>query len=170
MNYYQDYNKFVKMNVEKVETLGFKNGFKFDDFKKGETVYYFDSPAPAREPELKEGKVKKIVKAKNAEGKDCIRQIEVENGPNGIRSFHSHYQFANHIFKKVAEEAPAKTTLDVLVEEASAALFDGETLIVERAMSVKNPKVKELLAEGWVWVGKEWNAAKNMYLATLVRG
>jgi len=162
MNYYQEYNKYVKMNVEKVEAQGFKNGFKFDDYKKGETVYYFESTAPAIEPELKEGKVKKIVKAKNAEGKDCIRQIEVENGSNSIRSFHSHYQFANHIFKKVVEEVAEESPVVEAAEQ-------GETLIVERAMSVKNPRVKELLDEGWVWVGKEWNAAKNMYLATLER-
>lgn len=44
-----------------------------------------------------------------------------------------------------------------------------EMMIVERAMSVKNPTVKKYLAEGWEWGGKEWNAEKNMYLATLIK-
>ena len=161
MNYYQEYNKFVKMSTPKLEEQGFQNGFKFDDFQKGETVYFLHGTAPAKEPKLTETKVKKIIKDKNAEGKDVIRQIEVELPGGGIHSFHSHYQFANHIFKKVVQE----------VQEPEVAETNGEKeiMIVERAMSVKNPKVKELIAEGWSWVGKEWNAAKNMYLATLER-
>lgn len=166
MNYYQEYNKYVKMNVEKIEAQGFKNGFKFDEFKKGETVYFFHGTAPEKEPKLIESKVKNIIKARNAEGKDCIRQIEVELIDGGIHSFHSHYSFANHIFKKVAQEpkaASAETTTEVRMEGK-------ETMIVERAMSVKNPKVKELLAEGWTWGGKQWYGEKNMYIVTLVRG
>lgn len=174
MNYYQEYNKFVKMNVEKLEAQGFQNGFKFDDFMKGEIVYFLYGTAPAKEPELTKTKVVKIIKDKNAEGKDCIRQIECELPGGGIHSFHNHYQFANHIFKKVeVEQEPEKTTTEVLVEEAAettTGVQNGETMTVERAMSVKNPKVKALLAEGWNWVGKEWVGEKNMYIATLVKG
>lgn len=173
MNYYQEYNKFVKMSIPALEAQGFKNGFKFNDFTKGETVYFLYGTAPAKEPELTKTKVKKIIKDKNAEGKDVIRQIEVEMPGGGIHSFHSHYQFANHIFKKVIEEIqePEVAQEPEVNQEPEAAETNGdkETMIVEGAMTIKNKNAKKFLADGWSWVGSVWNAEKKMYLATLVR-
>lgn len=68
-----------------------------------------------------------------------------------------------------------RDTFPVAVPVAVAApiiekVKEPETMIVERAMSPKNPTVKKYIEEGWEWVGKEWNAEKNMYLATLVKG
>jgi ddrB-like ParB superfamily domain/P-loop containing NTP hydrolase pore-1/Large polyvalent protein associated domain 38/C-terminal domain on Strawberry notch homologue/N-6 DNA Methylase len=74
---------------------GFQNGFRFEDFKKGDTVYHRDF----RTGELKETKVNGLVKGKNANGKDVIRNVELENnvtfiGPN---------QISDYLFKKTGE-------------------------------------------------------------------
>lgn len=160
---FREYDQFVKAQVME----GFEKGFGFEDFKKGEEVWFFHPKTPASEPVLFKGKIVTLTKEKNAKGEDRIRKIEIEADELvAVRVISGHQQIKNHLFKKVvSEEQPVK-------EEVVPEIVVGdeiETMIVERAMSDKNPKVKELIAEGWYFKGKEWSGERNMYLATMER-
>ncbi|MEH7114545.1 hypothetical protein V7124_19595 [Neobacillus niacini] len=165
---FKDYDKFVKSQV--VE--GYSNGFKFDDFKKGETVYVFYSDRPSMEPKLVEAKIIQVIKAKNADGKDTIRQIIVDLGALTMQ-ISGHQQIKHHLFKK--EQMELTLDLQEVIEEAPEApevvehSENVETIIIEKAMTVKNKNVKKFLDEGWLFKGSEWSRERNMYLATLER-
>lgn len=157
---------------------GYSNGFGFDEFKKGETVYVFYSSAPAKELELTEGKIISVVRAKNAEGRDVIRQISIDLDS-------THYQVSGFrgirekIYRKdkVVEAAPvvpekkekkAKPISGQSVEYVD--LKPGyQSIWVEKAMTPKNKLVKLYLNEGWQWVDKVWDGERNMYRALLER-
>jgi hypothetical protein len=159
---FREYDKFVKAQ----EVKGYENGFSFDDFKKGEEVWFFYQTCPAKEPVLVKGKVHKLIKMNNAKGEDKIRQIEVVTDVSiVIHSMSGVQQIKNHLFKPEVIAQPEKS------EEAQEVVVDGnvETLVVERAMSEKNPIVKKHLSEGWAFKCREWSGEKNMYLATLER-
>jgi hypothetical protein len=91
---------------------GYQNGFKLEQFKKGEPIAFYWQERPSGEYKLTEGKVDKVVKAPNANGKkDAIQDVIVEfpgyNGQPTITTFR-HGQIAERLFKPVKTEAPVK--------------------------------------------------------------
>lgn len=153
--------------VKQVE--GYSNGFSFDEFKKKETVYVFYSDAPANEEVLTEGKIVELVKAKNATGRDVIRQISIDFGhmTHQVSGFR---QIKERIYRKdKMEAAPAvpekkETAQPEIIRESG-----NESMWVERAMGPKNKQVQKYVSEGWVFVKKIWDGEKNMYLSLLER-
>jgi hypothetical protein len=154
---YRDYYKFV----EEQDMTGYTRGYSIDDFKKGETVYVFHWVMPNEDPVLVKGTVSSLLKDKNLKGEDKVRRIQVNIGDNVERGIHGVQQIKKHLFKKDVEAEA--------VPEMPEVNEDSERIMVERAMSAKNKKVKEYIEQGWVYEGAKWHGDKNMYIATLVR-
>jgi hypothetical protein len=180
LNYtkYVDYKNWVR--EQKIE--GFENGLTYDDYKEGDIVGIFRSDIPAEAPKFTTGKVVEKISGLNAKGKDTIRTIICNVGDNVNHSITSPTQIKDLLFKKITAEdlekkekpkrgrpKKAKEPKIAQQDEPKKAEGEKETIQIQRAMTARNPLVKEYLADGWKWVGKEWNAELNMYIATLER-
>lgn len=153
MNYFKERSQLME---------GFTNGYSIDEYKKGETVYFWHSDVPTNELEIKSGKIVQIIKAKNAAGADRIRQIVVRTN-KFEQVFGTASMIVHHMFKKDSTEESS------LKEDKITVDGNYEIKWIEKAMGLKNPIVKEHIENGWTFVEKVWNSEKNMYLSKVAK-
>ncbi|USK72620.1 hypothetical protein [Peribacillus asahii] len=165
--------------MTEVKTVeGYTNGYKFDDFKKGDTVYVFYSATAVKGSEvLREGKVVELVRAKNAKGVDCIRQVVIDLGGlhymvSGPRYIKEKIYTKDEVVAPEVQEIPEVQKAQEIKEAAATFTGDQEAVEskwIERAMGPKNKEVKKYLEMGWTFKEKVWDAEKNMYLSLVVK-
>ena len=149
------------------EVEGYSNGFGFDEFKKGETVYVFHSNNMTDNAVLTEGTVVKLLRAENAKDQDVIRQVTIDIGKMNVVVTMPRY-IKERIYKKDKVEVPVvepkKAEQPSIIRESGL-----ESMWIERAMGPKNKLVKQYVSEGWVFKEKKWDSEKNMYLSLVER-